>query len=717
MFGRKRGADRDWDRADAWLGLTSLALVIALAVARSLAGERNTWLAAVALLAFLVHPYLLLRVIRHFRAAPAWWGHVLLTTAAVATLGAFLLPSPKPVSLRVGMFAFVAITQTLAAIVLASTARRHRGLTAWRLNFAALGAALFVLIFAIQVLSANVATYQQFTDQLRLLRYLSLGMFVSYFLGLLPPSRLRRMLQRGVEYRFLRRTNEHTPDERHRLVAIDLAHAATSSTATAATLVVIGSGPARIDGASEMSWRGDGVDTLDGPVGRALAARQGGSGDILDLEPGLQKYAVGAERFLAVPIVGATRVWGALLIMQRRVSLFPKDDLAILERLCRYTAEVFDHAQLIADERAHQQREADARLELILESLQDYAVITIDDGGSITSWNAGAAQVFLYPAPEAIGLPISRLFDDGAPWLAEQLQAARGSEPNIPDTVARRKDDSRLTTSIVIRPLLTRSRRPAGYVIVMRDVSQRRLLEERLRQAQKLEAIGRLAAGVAHDFNNMLTVILGYTANLDDVLAEEHRASLAEIRKAGERAAALTRQLLAFSRQQVLQPRVVALPELVTALVPMLMRLLGEHIQIVDRVDAIVPKILADPTQIEQVIVNLAVNARDAMPTGGRLTIVVRTISLGAADAAALTIRDGAYVLLEVIDTGSGVDLATQTRMFEPFFTTKGVGRGTGLGLAMVYGTVQQMNGAIVVESELGRGTTFRIYMPAYVGE
>jgi len=671
----------------------------------------------VALLVFLIHPYLLLRVIRHFRTVPAWWGQALLIVAASATLVAFLLPTPKPISLRIGMVGFVAVMQTVAAMVLAFTARKHRGLTAWRLNFAALGAALFVMVFALEVLSANDATYRHFHSQLRPLRYLSLAMFASYFLGLVPPSRLRRILQRGVEYRFLRRTNEHTPDERHRLVAIDLAHAATSSTATAATLVVIGTGPARVDGASEMSWRGDTVDTFDGAVGRTLTARQVGSGDIHELESGLQKYAVDAERFLAVPIVGTTRVWGALLIMQRRVSLFPKDDLAILERLCRYTAEVFDHAQLIADERAHQQREADARLELILESLQDYAVITIDDFGTITSWNAGAAQVFLYPAPEAIGLPISRLFDDGAPWLNEQLQAARSSEPNIPDTVACRKDDSRLTTSIVIRPLLSRTRRPAGYVIVMRDVSQRRLLEDRLRQAQKLEAIGRLAAGVAHDFNNMLTVILVYTANLDGVLSEEHRPSLAEIRKAGERAAALTRQLLAFSRQQVLQPRVVALPAVVSALLPMLSRLLGEHIQIVELADAIVPKILADPTQIEQVIMNLAVNARDAMPTGGRLTIAVRSLSLNAADAAALTIRDGAYVLLEVIDTGSGVDIATQTRMFEPFFTTKGVGRGTGLGLAMVYGTVQQMNGAIAVESELGHGTTFRIYMPAHVGE
>jgi PAS domain S-box-containing protein len=353
------------------------------------------------------------------------------------------------------------------------------------------------------------------------------------------------------------------------------------------------------------------------------------------------------------------------------------------------------------------------QLEAIVNSSDD-AIVSNTLDGLVTSWNTGAEQMFLYPASEAIGLAVNRLFEDGAPWLAEQLQQARKGEPTFSDAIGRRRDDSRLTTSLVIRPLKQRGRQSGGYVLVMRDISQRRMLEERLRQSQKLEAIGRLAGGVAHDFNNMLTVILGYAANLEELVGEEFRPSLAEISRAGERAASLTRQLLAFSRQQVLRPQVVLLPEIVTSPLPMLARLLGEHIEIVDVIGTTVPPILADPTQLGQVVGNLAVNARDAMPAGGRLTISVRAIALTAQEAEPLTGRDGAHALLEVSDTGTGIDAATQARMFEPFFTTKDVGRGTGLGLATVYGAVQQMNGAIVVDSEMGRGTTFRIYVPAF---
>jgi signal transduction histidine kinase len=246
-------------------------------------------------------------------------------------------------------------------------------------------------------------------------------------------------------------------------------------------------------------------------------------------------------------------------------------------------------------------------------------------------------------------------------------------------------------------------------------VSQRRQLEDRLRQAQKLEAIGRLAGGVAHDFNNMLIVILGYAETLDDVVPEQHRGSLEEIRKAAERAASLTKQLLAFSRQQVIRPRVVSPREIVDSVVPMLSRLLGAEIEMTQDLDLNTPSILADPAQLEQVIVNLAVNARDAMPQGGRLTIRARAVNVTPDDAATLTGQAGLHALIEVSDTGSGLTEDTKARMFEPFFTTKEVGRGTGLGLAMVYGTVQQINGAITCDSELGRGTTFRIYVPAHV--
>ena len=188
-----------------------------------------------------------------------------------------------------------------------------------------------------------------------------------------------------------------------------------------------------------------------------------------------------------------------------------------------------------------------------------------------------------------------------------------------------------------------------------------------------------------------------------------------EIRKAGERAASLTRQLLAFSRRQVLSPRELSLSTVVATLTPMLGRLVGEHIEIVDIIEPPVPHVFADPTQIEQIVINLAVNARDAMPEGGKLTIRLAGVTLSGVDVEALTGCEGPHALIEVADTGSGMDAETQSLMFEPFFTTKEVGRGTGLGLATVYGAVQQMKGAIAVDSRVGRGTTFRIYVPGYV--
>ncbi|HET6765720.1 MAG TPA: ATP-binding protein, partial [Longimicrobiaceae bacterium] len=248
------------------------------------------------------------------------------------------------------------------------------------------------------------------------------------------------------------------------------------------------------------------------------------------------------------------------------------------------------------------------------------------------------------------------------------------------------------------------------------DVTERVRLEEQLRQASKMEAVGRLSGGVAHDFNNMLQSILG---SADLLLADtppEHAAyaDLHEIRRAGRRAADLTRQLLAFSRQQVLAPRPLSLAESVAAIERMLGRMLGEDVELVTRLQADAGQVTADPTQVEQVLLNLAVNARDAMPDGGRLTIQVRGVELDADGIRrrSLDAEPGPYVLLEVGDTGRGMDAATQARIFEPFFTTKAVGQGTGLGLATVYGIVRQSGGAICVESSPGGGTRFSVFLP-----
>jgi two-component system cell cycle sensor histidine kinase/response regulator CckA len=283
-----------------------------------------------------------------------------------------------------------------------------------------------------------------------------------------------------------------------------------------------------------------------------------------------------------------------------------------------------------------------------------------------------------------------------------------------------RRDSTPITVRVSGRRVDGENGGPAYFEVFAEDVTEKRVLEKQLRMAQKMEAIGRLSGGIAHDFNNLLGVIIGYSRVLKRELGAsnglfEHAL---EIEKAGQRAASLTKQLLAFSRQQVLTPAVLNLNTLASDMEKMLPQLLGEDIEVTLALDPQLGNVKADQSQVEQVIMNLAVNARDAMPTGGKLKIATTNVQL---DEAYTRLhpgsRVGSYVLLSVTDTGIGMDPATLTHIFEPFFTTKERGKGTGLGLATVYGIVKQSNGYTGVDSTPGKGTSFQIYLPRHTGQ
>ncbi len=376
------------------------------------------------------------------------------------------------------------------------------------------------------------------------------------------------------------------------------------------------------------------------------------------------------------------------------------------------------HASAGSDESA-------ARYRGLLEAAPD-AMVVVNEGGDIVLLNLQAEKQFGYRRDELVGQPVKNIIPDGFAerLIADDLRSAADALAQQIGTgielVGQRKDGTEFPIEIMLSPL----QNAEGILVTaaIRDISVRKAMESQLLQAQKLESIGRLAGGIAHDFNNMLFVINGRAEMLDQDLSPERRVGLdldemrynvGAIREAGERATSLTGQLLAFSRQQVISPQTLDLNAAIQSLEPMVRRLIGENMGLVLKLDDDAGHIRADASQLDQILVNLVVNARDAMANGGTITIETSSTLVGGPHAVEhFDLAPGPYTLLVVTDTGIGMDRATREHIFEPFFTTKELGKGTGLGLATTYGIVRQAEGHIWVYSEPGVGSTFKLYFP-----
>jgi two-component system, cell cycle sensor histidine kinase and response regulator CckA len=364
-------------------------------------------------------------------------------------------------------------------------------------------------------------------------------------------------------------------------------------------------------------------------------------------------------------------------------------------------------------------RESEERYRRILDTAQE-GVWLVDTEARTVFANRRMAAMLGYEPGELAGRTLFEFMsDDTARAMARRFESRRRGVAEQYDMRLRSKSGAEMWAMVSATPIFDEDGAFAGALGMVTDITERKELERQFRQAQRMEAVGRLAGGVAHDFNNLLTVITGYSDLVSSRLhpGDPLREDISEIRAAADRAAALTRQLLAFSRKQVLSPRVVDLNATVENMLKMLERLIGEDVALEVEAGEGIGRVRVDPAQVEQVIVNLAVNARDAMPRGGRLRIATREELVGEERAG----RDpdaspGAYAVFSMEDTGEGMSEETMSRIFEPFFTTKDEGRGTGLGLATVYGIVRQSGGFVEVESAPGRGSTFRVFLPVVAG-
>ena len=489
-------------------------------------------------------------------------------------------------------------------------------------------------------------------------------------------------------------------------------------------------------GTDDVPWAPAG-EPPPGVIGTALTERRAWRGR----NPGGAPAAFGlpaahppVHALLVAPLVSPAHVYGWLCLVGNDGHAFDADDEQLLKALCGQVGRIYENGYFFSIAQAR----AQALEQEVIE--REHAVAAVREAEARTQFALASAQVGIWDMDYANGVlkwsPIIEGHHGLAPGTFDGRFASfidcihpddRDAVLTLIDRATRSGDDFQLRYRVIWpdgsvhsltgagRAQLDDAGAPRRAVGISLDVSEQRSLEQQYQQAQKMEAIGRLAGGIAHDFNNLLTAILGYCEllQLDVSDNDPRRADILEIQKAGIRASSLTRQLLAFSRKEIISPTMLDLNAVALDIRKMLERLIGEDVAVVMRLHADATPVCADRGQIEQVILNLAVNARDAMPRGGVLTIETANVSLDEHYANAhFSVSPGLYACLMVSDTGTGMPPAVLQRLFEPFFTTKAPGKGTGLGLATIHGIVTRYGGSVHVYSEVGRGTTFKVYLP-----